>query len=64
MIIVSIFSSEEKFVIRLKHKIDLVVEKKFFRAYSLSQRTIYLFVQLFFSTTKLIYKEIFAESAQ
>jgi len=64
MIIVSIFSSEEKFVIRLKHKIDLVVEKKFFRTYSLSQRTIYLFVHLFFSTTKLIYKEIFAEPGQ
>jgi len=64
MIIVSIFSSEEKFVIRLKHKIDLVVEKKFFRAYSSSQRSFYLFVQLFFSTTKLIYKEIVAESVQ
>ena len=64
MIIVSIFSSEEKFVIRLKHKIDLVVEKKFFKAYSSSQRSFYLFVQLFFSTTNLIYKEIFAESVQ
>lgn len=60
MILVSISSTEEKFVIRLKHKINYVVEKKFGRIKSLNKKTIYLFVQLFFSITKLIYKEAFA----
>ena len=59
MILVSISSTEEKFVIRLKHKIDYVVEKKFKRAKSVNKRTIYMFEQLFFSITKLIFKEIF-----
>ncbi|MFA6026485.1 MAG: hypothetical protein WC727_08610 [Ignavibacteriaceae bacterium] len=59
MILVSISSTEEKFVIRLKHKIDYVVEKKFKRTKPLNKRTIYVFVQLFFSTIKLIFKELF-----
>jgi hypothetical protein len=59
MIYASISSNEEKFVIELRHKIDYVVEKKFGRIKSLNKRTIYVFVQLFFSITKLIFKEIF-----
>ena len=59
MILVSISSTEEKFVIQLKHKIDYVVEKKFERTKSLNNRTIYVLEQLFFSITKLIFKEIF-----
>lgn len=59
MILVSISSTEEKFVIRLQHKIDYVVEKIFGRTLSIGRRGIYLFVQLLLSLTKLIYKESF-----
>ncbi|MFA6979570.1 MAG: hypothetical protein WC209_09630 [Ignavibacteriaceae bacterium] len=59
MILVSISSTEEKFVIQLRHKIDYVVEKNFGSTLSIGRRGIYLFVQLFFSLTKLIYKESF-----
>ncbi len=59
MILVTISSTEEEFVIRLKHKIDYVVEKKFGKINSLNIKTIYLFAQLFLSTTKLIFREIF-----
>ncbi|NCQ17275.1 MAG: hypothetical protein COZ80_09810 [Ignavibacteria bacterium CG_4_8_14_3_um_filter_37_9] len=59
MILVSISSTEEKFVIKLKHKIYFVVEKKFKQAKPLHKRTIYVFVQLFFSTVRMIYKELF-----
>jgi hypothetical protein len=59
MILVSISSTEEKFVIRLRHKIDYVVEKKFGITSSSGRRRNYLFIQLFFSFTKLIYKELF-----
>jgi len=59
MILVSISSTEEKFVIRLQHKIDYVVEKNFGRTLSIGRRGIYLFVQLLLSLTKLIYKESF-----
>lgn len=62
MIYASISSSEEKFVIELRHKIDYVVEKKFGRIKSLNNRTIYVFAQLFFSITKLIFKEVFTRS--
>ncbi len=59
MILVTISSTEEEFVIRLKHKIDYVVEKKFGRIKSLNIKTFYLFSQLFLSITKLIFREIF-----
>ena len=59
MILVSIYSTEEKFVIRLKHKIDYVFEKKFLETNFSNRRTIYVFAQLFFSIIKMIYKEIF-----
>ena len=59
MILVSISSTEEKFVIKLKHKINYAVEKKFERTKSVNQRTIYVFEHLFFSITKLIFNEIF-----
>jgi len=59
MILVSISSTEEKFVIKLKHKINYAVEKKFDGTKSVNQRTIYVFEQLFFSITKLIFNEIF-----
>lgn len=59
MILVTISSTEEEFVIRLKHKIDYVVEKKFGKIKSLNIRTVYLFTQLFLSITKLIFREIF-----
>ena len=62
MIFVSINSTEEKFIIELRYKIDYVVEKKFGRIKSLNNRTIYVFAQLFFSITKLIFKEVFARS--
>ena len=62
MILVSISSTGEKFVIKLKHKINYAVEKKFERTKSVNQRTIYVFEQLFFSITKLIYKEMFIRS--
>jgi hypothetical protein len=62
MILVSISSTEEKFVIRLKHKINYVVEKKFWTNKSLDKRTIYVFVQLFLSAAKLILKEVFVRS--
>ncbi|MCX6150336.1 MAG: hypothetical protein NTX22_07445 [Ignavibacteriales bacterium] len=60
MIRVSISSSEEKYVIQLRHKIDYVIEKKFKRSKSLNKRTVYVFVQLFLSITKLIFLELFA----
>jgi intein/homing endonuclease len=59
MILVSIYSNEENFVIRLNHKIDYVVEKKFKKTRSLNNRTSYLVKQLFLLFTKLIFKEIF-----
>jgi hypothetical protein len=62
MILVTISSTEEKFVIRLKHKIDYVVEKKFGKIKSLNRRTVYLFAQLFFSITKLFYIESFGRN--
>jgi hypothetical protein len=57
MIIVSIFPTEEKFVIHLKHKIDFIVEKKFGRIKSLNKRTMYVFVHLLFSVVRLVFKE-------
>ena len=59
MITVSILSTNDKLIVRLKHKIDYVVEKKFGRTQSFNQRTMYVFVQLFFSFTKMIFKEVF-----
>jgi hypothetical protein len=62
MILVSIYSEEETFVIRLKHKIDYVAEKKYVKTKSLNSRTIYVFGQLIFSIVKLIFKEVFVKS--
>lgn len=62
MINVSITSTEEKFVIELRHKIAYVVERKFGRIKSLNQKTRYVFVQLFLTTAKLMIKEIFMRS--
>jgi len=62
MIIVTISSTKEKLVVRLKHKIDYVVEKKFGRTKPFKKRTMYVFVLLFFSITKLIFKEVFMRS--
>jgi len=62
MILVSISSTEEKFVIRLKHKIDYVVEKKFGKIIFGNTRTFSVFVQLFLSSIKLIIKEAFVRS--
>jgi len=59
MILVSISSTEEKFVIRLNHKINYVVEKKFGKTVGSNTRTFSVFVQLFFSMIKLIFKEAF-----
>jgi len=53
---------DEKLVIRLKHKIDYVIEKKFRTKNSLNKRTMYVFVVLFSSITKLIFKEVFRRS--
>lgn len=62
MIFVSISSTEEKFVIELKHKIDYVVERNFGKLKSLNKSTVYMFFQLFFGTAKMIFKEIFGRS--
>ena len=62
MIIVTISSTKEKLVVRLKHKIDYVVEKKFGRTKPLNNRTMSVFVLLFSSITKLIFKEVFMRS--
>ena len=62
MIIVSISSTEEKFIIKLKHKIDYIVEKKYKVTKSLNKRTIYVFVYLFLSMIKMIIKEVFVRS--
>jgi len=62
VILVRIYPTEEKFVIELRHKIDYVVEKKFGRIKTLNKKTIYVFAQLFFSITKLIFKEAFVRS--
>ncbi|PKL83501.1 MAG: hypothetical protein CVV24_04625 [Ignavibacteriae bacterium HGW-Ignavibacteriae-3] len=59
MIHVTIESNAETFVIRLKHKIDFVVERRFQKTKPLNRRTISVFVQLFFSVAKLIFKELF-----
>ena len=56
MIIVSIFPTEEKFVIHLKHKIDFIVEKKFGRIKS-NKRTLYVFMNLLFSVIRLVFQE-------
>lgn len=58
MILVSISSTEEKYVIRLKHKIEYETEKKFENSKPFSKRTFYVFVQLFLSMSKLIYLEM------
>jgi hypothetical protein len=62
MILVSISSTEEKFVIQLKHNIDYIVEKKYKITKSLNKRTIHVFEQLFLSMIRLIFKEIFSGS--
>jgi len=62
MIIVSISSTEEKFVIQLKHKIDYMVVKKYRYSKLPITKTVYLFVHLFYSMVKLIYSEIFLRS--
>jgi hypothetical protein len=59
MILVSISSSEEKFVIHLKHKINLVIEKKFGNAKALNRKTAYVFILLLLSFLNLLFKEIF-----
>jgi hypothetical protein len=59
MITVSISSTDEKLVIRLKHKIDYVIEKNFGSSKSVNQRTLFVFGQLFLSFAALIYKELF-----
>ena len=62
MITVSILSTEEKLIVRLKHHIEFVAEKNFGRTQSFNQRTTYLFYLLFFSFTKMILKEAFMRS--
>lgn len=57
MISVSITTTEEKLVIRLKHKIDYVVEKNFVGLQSLQLKTGYIFTQLFFSVAVMLFKE-------
>jgi len=59
LILVSISSTEERFVIRLKHKIDYVVEKKFRKTNTSNKRTIYVLIQVIVSVLKLIFKEAF-----
>jgi hypothetical protein len=62
MITVSISSTDEKLIVRLKHKIDYVVEKKLAKTNSFNKGTMYVFVLLFFSLSKMITKEVFMRS--
>ena len=62
MITVSISSTEEKLIVRLKHNIEYVAEKNFGRTQSFNQRTMFLLYLLFFSFTKMILKEAFIRS--
>jgi len=59
MILVSVSSTEDKFVIRLNHKINYVIENKFGKIKSLERRTLYVIAKLFLLIPKLIFKEIF-----
>ncbi len=59
MILVSISSTEEKYVIRLKHKIEFETEQNFANSKPFGKRTFYVFAQLFLSISKLIYLEMF-----
>lgn len=58
MILVSISSSEDKFIIRLKHRIEYVIENRFGKIKSENVKTAYIFVQLLFAVTKMIFLEI------
>lgn len=60
MILVSISSSEDKFVIKLHHKINYVIEKEFGRINSIAKRTNFIIVQLFLGIVKLLFKEVLA----
>ncbi len=62
MILVSICSTEEKVVIHLKHNIEYRFEKNIKNVKFYENRTIYVLVQLFLSTIKLFYYEIFKRS--
>ena len=62
MILVRIYSTEEKFVIELQHKIKYAIEKDFGSIKSINKRTIYVFAQLFIAAAKLISKEFFART--
>lgn len=62
MILVSISSKEDKFVIRLKHKIDFVKESQFWKTKSLNKRTVCVFCQLFISIAELFCKEVLVRS--
>lgn len=57
MILVSISSTEEKLVIRIKHKIEYLLESKYKK--SIKKRNLYVFVLLFLSCAVLMSKEIF-----
>jgi|GEM_PF-5851429 len=59
--IVNISATEDKFVIRFKHRVTDVFEKRIEQKKFFSKRSFYLFVltHLFFSFSILILKEIF-----
>ncbi|MDP2300869.1 MAG: hypothetical protein Q8N03_00400 [Ignavibacteria bacterium] len=58
MISVSITTTQEKLVIRLKHRIEYVVEKKLQGLLYSKRNSGYVFAQLFFSVAVLLTKEI------
>jgi hypothetical protein len=65
MILASISSTEEKFVIQLKQKTKFMTEKKLENTKLFTKRSfyLYLFMQLFFTITKMLYKEIFVRAS-
>lgn len=60
MISVSITTTDEKLVIRLKHKIEYVVEKQMKGFRKFKRNSGYVLTQLFLSVAVLFFKEIAA----
>jgi len=58
MISVSITTTQEKLVIRLKHKIEYVVEKKMQGLLYFKRNSGYVLTQLFYSVVVLLVKEM------
>ncbi len=62
MILVSISSTVEKFVIQLRYKINYLVEKKFGRTKSFNKKQYMCLYNRSFLIKELIFKETFVKS--